>query len=385
MRYIENKTKIIILIFIAIIMIIKTANASDLIKLEKEFYLSVNGAKEYLVKTNKNSLKDILKEHGFNEKNSIIQNDRNDDNIYPGDLIRINTKKKIIFNSYGKNKNVYTYSNTIRDFLKEHNITPDDNDIISPSYDTLLSSVKNVTFVQIDEELYQKEKDVKFEKKIKYSQDLDLGDKKIIQEGKNGKKVIGSLNILSNGKKIKEIQLEESITQKPVSEITLIGTRKKIEKSIPFETIKKSNFDIYIGNNKILQKGKAGKEIIEYNVKNDKQKLISKTIIKDPVSEIIEIGAKIKKKSVPKTVIKKSMKKSTSLYTLRDLKFQGVINWSGYKFTYYSQRVLPGGALRIPGRHINSGGYVADKDGYIVLANSAPNGTVINTPFSTLR
>ena len=69
------------------------------------------------------------------------------------------------------------------------------------------------------------------------------------------------------------------------------------------------------------------------------------------------------------------------LYSLRNLTFHGVIRWNGYKFTYYSQRVLPGRGLRIPGRHVNADGFVADKDGYIVLANSAPKGTVIPTPF----
>lgn len=72
---------------------------------------------------------------------------------------------------------------------------------------------------------------------------------------------------------------------------------------------------------------------------------------------------------------------SPRLYTLAQLRFAGVINWGGYKFTYYSQSVLPGGGLSIPGRHVNADGYVCDGDGYIVLANSAPNGTVIATPF----
>ncbi len=71
----------------------------------------------------------------------------------------------------------------------------------------------------------------------------------------------------------------------------------------------------------------------------------------------------------------------SKLYSLRQFKFTGVIYWSGYKFTYYSQRVLPGYGLRIPGRHVNKDGYVCDKDGYIVLANNAPKGTVIQTPF----
>lgn len=58
----------------------------------------------------------------------------------------------------------------------------------------------------------------------------------------------------------------------------------------------------------------------------------------------------------------------------------GVVNSDGYKYTYYSQSVLPGGGLNIPGRHV-SDGFVRDGNGYIVLANDAPKGTIIETPF----
>ncbi|MGO3146615.1 MAG: hypothetical protein ACTIJ6_02935 [Leucobacter sp.] len=68
-------------------------------------------------------------------------------------------------------------------------------------------------------------------------------------------------------------------------------------------------------------------------------------------------------------------------YTLEQFMFSGSVNWGGYRFTYYSQQVLPGGGLAIPGRHVNAGGYVSDSDGYIVLAGSAPKGTVFETPF----
>ena len=37
--------------------------------------------------------------------------------------------------------------------------------------------------------------------------------------------------------------------------------------------------------------------------------------------------------------------------------------------TYYSQKVLPGGGLAIPGRHIASDGTIRDKDNYIVVAS----------------
>lgn len=68
-------------------------------------------------------------------------------------------------------------------------------------------------------------------------------------------------------------------------------------------------------------------------------------------------------------------------FSLHDLMFRGVINWGGYKFTYYSQQVLPGGGLQIPGRHVNDAGFVSDGSGFIVLAGDAPLGTVFDTPF----
>ena len=55
---------------------------------------------------------------------------------------------------------------------------------------------------------------------------------------------------------------------------------------------------------------------------------------------------------------------------------------SGYTFTYYSETVLPGPGLKIPGRHVDDEGYVCDKDGNICLAaKTLPKGTVVKIPF----
>ena len=64
----------------------------------------------------------------------------------------------------------------------------------------------------------------------------------------------------------------------------------------------------------------------------------------------------------------------------------GVIYGNGYKYTWYSEKVLSGGALHIPDRH-SDGYYVRDADEYIVLASpdlqKIPKGTIIETPFGT--
>lgn len=48
--------------------------------------------------------------------------------------------------------------------------------------------------------------------------------------------------------------------------------------------------------------------------------------------------------------------------------YNGIVYFNGHKETYYSQKVLPGGALNIPGRHVADDGTIRDKDGYICVA-----------------
>lgn len=63
-------------------------------------------------------------------------------------------------------------------------------------------------------------------------------------------------------------------------------------------------------------------------------------------------------------------------------KSKGVIYYNGRKETYYSQKVLPGKGLKIPGRHVADDGTIRDKDGYIVISANwgyLPKGTKVIT------
>lgn len=88
------------------------------------------------------------------------------------------------------------------------------------------------------------------------------------------------------------------------------------------------------------------------------------------------------KKPVKKVKKKVRKKISRPIYSAGYFRRMGVIRWGGWRWTWYSQRVLPGNGLKIPGRHIDSNGYVCDKDNRICLAsNVLGRHTVINTPF----
>lgn len=75
-------------------------------------------------------------------------------------------------------------------------------------------------------------------------------------------------------------------------------------------------------------------------------------------------------------------KTSEALYSASKFMNMGVIYWNGWRWTWYSERVLPGGGLNIPGRHADSSGYICDGNDYICLSSSSlSKGTVIATPF----
>ncbi len=71
---------------------------------------------------------------------------------------------------------------------------------------------------------------------------------------------------------------------------------------------------------------------------------------------------------------------SSGSYNYPDLYYKGVIYYNGHKETWYSQRVLPGNGLSIPGRHVDSRGLVCDGDGYVCVASyDYSKGTVVQT------
>lgn len=68
------------------------------------------------------------------------------------------------------------------------------------------------------------------------------------------------------------------------------------------------------------------------------------------------------------------------------LEFEGVVYSGGWRYTWYSQNVLPGGGLSIPGRHVGNAGLIMDKYNRVCVASSShAKGTVLNTPYGKAK
>lgn len=86
-------------------------------------------------------------------------------------------------------------------------------------------------------------------------------------------------------------------------------------------------------------------------------------------------------------------KNTTTTYTTNNsggalTKSKGVVYFNGHRETYYSQKVLPGPGLNIPGRHVASDGTVRDKNNYIVVAADPKflaKGSIVETSLGTAK
>lgn len=90
----------------------------------------------------------------------------------------------------------------------------------------------------------------------------------------------------------------------------------------------------------------------------------------------------LKKNCLAKIKIEQRSIITERLYEPSEFQWLGIINYNGWRWTWYTEQVLPGTGLDIPGRHANEDGYICDQDEYICLASSdLSRGTVVKTPF----
>ncbi len=164
-------------------------------------------------------------------------------------------------------------------------------------------------------------------------------------------------------------------------------TVNKKEK-IAYKTVKNNDASMDQGTEKVLTNGANGEDAVSYEIKYVNGKAESKTelsrkTIKEPVNKVVAVGTREKAKSVDvndSITLQYSASYNVSSNPLNS--FKGVVYYNGHRETYYSQKVLPGNGLKIPGRHVADDGTIRDGDGYIcVAANTSymKKGTVLMT------
>ena len=124
--------------------------------------------------------------------------------------------------------------------------------------------------------------------------------------------------------------------------------------------------------------GRAEEETTTTETATTSTEISTKETITEVLTEKTTTDTTTSKKAVETQYTPKTESNSISA---GQFKRDGIIYTDEYKFTWYSEKVLPGGGLNIPGRY-SDGDYVRDENDYIVLASrDLPKGTIVETPF----
>lgn len=175
------------------------------------------------------------------------------------------------------------------------------------------------------------------------------------------------------------------VPQNPDQYVTMYAKEKTDIKSFP-QTSSKTIGTLSVNEQvTVISIGDTWNEILFSNKKGFVQKTyLSKVKIKAP-STALKNAAEEKQAEIQRREEEERQReaeKNKAIYSASYFKSAGVIYWGGWRWTWYSQRVLPGRGLRIPGRHVNANGYVVDANERICLASSKlSKGTIVSTPF----
>lgn len=94
-----------------------------------------------------------------------------------------------------------------------------------------------------------------------------------------------------------------------------------------------------------------------------------------------DVGMRIEESEETGDIFESNEAVERAYYTNDELLFQGEIYDGDTRYTYYSESVLPGGGLDIPGRHVEDG-YVMDENGNVCVAScDYESGTQLEVPF----
>lgn len=132
----------------------------------------------------------------------------------------------------GETRSLRAVPMTVADALAVHNITVDEDDIVTPALDEKLTAGAEITVQRIDKEIKTVEEVVKYKTKTKKDEDLMAGKTKVLKKGKNGLANVTYEITYCDGQEISREQIDYELLKKPVTKVVAKGTAGTIKGKI---------------------------------------------------------------------------------------------------------------------------------------------------------
>ncbi|EAF3113427.1 DUF348 domain-containing protein [Listeria monocytogenes] len=193
----------------------------------RQITINDNGTKKDVWSTKAN-VADLLKDENITTCPQDVLNVALDTKLKNGLEVNINRAIQLSLQNGAKKDTVWTTKTKVSDLLAEKNIKLDQDDRVSPAKDSNLKEKMTVEVTYVNSKAEKKNEQVKFETVYKEDDSLNKGVEKVVQEGKNGKKVVEYKVTFENGKEKKRDVIKENVTSNKTDKVVVRGTKEKV-------------------------------------------------------------------------------------------------------------------------------------------------------------
>lgn len=192
---------------------------------------------ELVVTTQQSVLKHLLDEEAI----TVGEHDRTslplDSKLKSGDVIVVTHTSPVQLTADGETKTLYTTGKTVAGALEDLNIQVGELDKLSPAPEAELASGAEIKIVRVKKEVAEETVAIAFDTVTQKDAKLLKGKQQVVQEGKEGAKVVKTERIYEDGVLVSQNPAGESVQAESISKIVAVGTKapevQKLSSSSP--------------------------------------------------------------------------------------------------------------------------------------------------------
>jgi Uncharacterized protein conserved in bacteria len=220
-RYFSNGPRTAI--FTALIVLVVLT--SVIFSMRKTIIVSVDGS-EKKITTFSSSCRSALKSNGIVVGPKDKTTPSLDSKVENQGKISITRAVKVSVAVDGKELNVQSSEDNVDKMLQAEGLGLQEFDKVSPSRDMALKDGLKVVVTRVQTKDIKETKPVDYTTTIKNDEEMEQGNKKVVQEGQPGEKETVTRIIYENGKEVSKKIISEIIKKQPVEKIVAMGTLK---------------------------------------------------------------------------------------------------------------------------------------------------------------
>lgn len=207
-------------------------DSRDHINLEKErvVTLTVNNQLIGDFNTDAETVAGFLRSKNFIPTEADKVWPRPEEKLVLGTSIVLEQARSVTIKSDGKTETFSTTADTALDILNERNIILDEDDLVSPSRETVVASSETIEVTRVEIREEHKDTNIDFATKVNEDSELSWRTKKVTQKGEKGVKRTTYRVSYHDGKEVNRKVLKTETVKEPVTEVVTQGTYVKLGK-----------------------------------------------------------------------------------------------------------------------------------------------------------